>query len=112
MRVILESPYSGREGPILDRNVRYARQCLMDSISRGESPFSAHLLYTQVLDDNIPEQRSRGMALARPWYEVADLCAVYIDLGITQGMEAGIAHAESLEIHLEERRLGHDEYIR
>jgi hypothetical protein len=45
------------------------------------------------------------MELAHVWYEVADLCAVYIDRGITGGMESGIKHAKSLGIPVEERKL-------
>ena len=101
MRVIIESPYSG--GP--PDNIEYARRGLWDSLLRGESPFASHLLYTQVLDDKISEQRRRGMELAHVWYEVADLCAVYIDRGITGGMESGIKHAKSLGIPVEERKL-------
>jgi hypothetical protein len=49
-----------------------------------------------------------GMTLALAWYEVADLCAVYIDRGISEGMKSGIKHAESLKIPVEERRIKND----
>jgi hypothetical protein len=105
MRVIIESPY-GEGHP---DNIEYARRGLWDSLLRGESPFASHLLYTQVLDDKISEQRQRGMELALAWYEVADLCAVYVDRGITEGMESGIKHAKSLGIPVEERMLENDD---
>tara|TARA_R100001369_G_scaffold38842_1_gene64761 strand:+ start:4939 stop:5301 length:363 start_codon:yes stop_codon:yes gene_type:complete len=101
MRVIIESPYSGGHPD----NIKYARRCLWDSILRDESPFASHLLYTQVLDDKISEQRQKGMKLALAWYEVAELCAVYMDRGMTEGMESGIKHAKSLGIPIEERML-------
>tara|TARA_R110002096_G_scaffold133502_2_gene284428 strand:+ start:1598 stop:1960 length:363 start_codon:yes stop_codon:yes gene_type:complete len=105
MRVIIESPFSG--GDLI--NVEYARRCLMDSLQRGESPFASHLLYTQVLDDRIPEQREMGMGLALPWYEVAEMCAVYIDRGVSAGMASGIQHAVSLNLKIVERTLEDDD---
>ena len=101
-RVIIESPYKGFD--LLD-NIDYARQCMWHSLLQGESPFVSHLLYTQVLDDNIPEQREMGMTLARYWDCVADLCAVYTDRGISWGMEQGIEYANSIGLKVEERSL-------
>ena len=88
MKVIIESPYKPDQhnGRDLFQNLAYARDCMSNSLSRGESPFLSHLLYTQVLDDDIPEERQLGMNSALAWYAVADLCAVYIDLGISEGM--------------------------
>jgi hypothetical protein len=101
MKIIIESPYAGD----LVRNVGYARECLWDSLSRQESPFASHLLYTQVLDDKIPAQRETGLKLAIPWYDAADLCAVYTDLGISDGMKRGMAYARSISLPVEERRI-------
>ena len=107
MKVIIESPYkpdryNGRD---LFQNLAYARDCMSNSLSRGESPFLSHLLYTQVLDDAIPEERHLGMSSALAWYAVADLCAVYIDLGISEGMASGIEHAKEIGLTVEERTL-------
>jgi len=99
MRVIIESPFAGGFA-----NVRYSRECIRDCLDRGESPFASHLLYTQkgVLNDQIPEERQRGIDAAVGWLEVADLVAVYMDLGITGGMVWGIARAARMgkPIHL------------
>jgi len=86
MRVIIESPYSGD----VEKNLEYARRCLSDSLSREEAPFASHLLYTQVLNDEIQDERLLGMKNAFMWYKYADLMAVYIDLGISKGMLEGI----------------------
>jgi hypothetical protein len=90
MRVIVESPYAGGF-----QNVKYARECLRDCLDRGESPFASHLLYTQkgVLDDSIPSERRKGIDAAIGWLEVADYCAVYMDLGVTEGMMLGVIRA-------------------
>ena len=104
-RVIIESPYKGFD--LID-NLDYARRCMWHSLLQGESPFVSHLLYTQVLDDTVPDQREMGMTLARNWYEVADLCAVYTDRGISWGMEQGIEYANSIGLQVEERSLIND----
>jgi hypothetical protein len=93
MRVVVESPFAGGFG-----NVKYGRECLRDSIDRGESPFASHLLYAQkgLLDDSDPTERKKGMEASAAWLEVADCVCVYMDLGITPGMVAGIVHASKL----------------
>jgi len=101
MKVIIESPYAGD----LVSNVSYARRCLWDSLLRQESPFASHLLYTQVLNDKIPEQREMGMSLALSWYDAADLCAVYTDLGISDGMKKGMGYAKSIGLTIEKRSI-------
>lgn len=102
-RVIIESPLSGQ----LERNLRYARLCLLDCLVRGEAPFASHLLYTQVWDDREAKLRQWGMAAAQAWYAAADLCAPYLDLGMSAGMRAGIDACLSApgRIVVEERRL-------
>lgn len=104
MRVILESPYGGD----VERNIRYLRACMRDSLMRGESPFASHGLYTQdgVLDDSIPEERDHGIAAGFEWRAVADRTVVYIDLGMSRGMQQGIDHADQLGHKVEFRRLG------
>ena len=101
-RVIIESPYAGRD---VEANVRYARRCLKDSLDRGESPFASHLLYTQVLDDNYKHERQLGMQRAFAWYANADYVAVYTDRGISNGMRAGMSHARSLGLKIHKRQL-------
>ncbi len=102
-RVILESPYAGDLG----RNIKYARACLRDSIHRGEAPLASHLLYTQegVLDDGDPEERKLGIEAGLAWGPVAEATVCYIDLGITPGMEQGVARAEKERRPVEFRRL-------
>jgi len=105
-RVIIESPLSGN----FERNIRYARLCMLDSLQRGEAPFASHLLYTQVWNDLDEELRASGMAAAQAWYPAADLCAVYVDLGTSGGMKAGIMACEQSpgRIPIERRTLGRE----
>lgn len=90
-RVIVESPYAGD----IERNERYARAALRDCLLRGEAPIASHLLYTQpgVLNDSIPEERQHGIDAGLAWGEVAEATVVYVDFGLTRGMEYGIANA-------------------
>lgn len=104
--VIIESPFAGD----IEKNLRYVRACLRDSILRGECPLASHALYTQpgVLRDDVPEERELGMGLGWHVMERADLVAVYTDLGWSSGMVRGynaardVHHPENIDI----RRLG------
>lgn len=78
----MESPYAGD----VERNVEYARACMRDCLNRGESPLASHLLYTQVLDDDVPDERRRGIDAGLAWGTVADSSVFYVDRGMSQGM--------------------------
>ena len=78
---------------------------MLDSLGKKEAPFASHLLYTQVLDDEIQYQRQLGMKNAFMWYKYADLMAVYIDLGISKGMLEGIEKAYKYDIPIEVRKI-------
>jgi hypothetical protein len=102
-RVILESPYAGD----IDTNVAYARACLRDSLSRGEAPIASHLLYTQpgVLRDEHPEERQWGIDAGLAWGAAAEATVVYIDRGVSRGMEYGIENAKKSGRPVEYRNL-------
>lgn len=87
----------------IDRNVRYARRALLDSLERGEAPYASHLLYTQVLDDATPEQRQHGLEAGWAWQSVVDAVVVYTDWGISAGMQAAI---DSAKCPVEYRSIG------
>ena len=103
-RVILESPFAGD----VERNVRYARAALRDSLMRGEAPLASHLLYTQpgVLDDTVAGERARGIEAGLAWGQWAVASVVYADLGVTPGMQEGIARAEREGRPVEVRMIG------
>ena len=104
IRVVVESPYAGN----VERNLRYARAAIRDCLLRGESPIASHLLYTQpgVLCDDKPEERALGISAGFEWRIAAEKTVVYVDLGYSRGMTAGIEHASALGQAVEERRLG------
>lgn len=103
-RVIIESPYAGD----IEANVEYARACIRDSLERGEAPIASHLLYTQpgILKDEIPEERQWGIDAGLAWGDVADLTAVYMDRGLSRGMEYGIKNARAAQRLVVYRVLG------
>lgn len=85
-RVCVETPLRGE----VERNVLYADMCMLDCIERGEAPFLGHLLYPRVLNDQVPELRTAGIAAHLSWLLVADAVVVYTDLGVTAGMSAAL----------------------
>lgn len=100
-RVVIESPYQGGT----EANMKYAREALKDSLLRGEAPLASHLLYTQVLDDTIPDYRLMGMGAGHAWIYDAEVLVVYADLGITNGMAEGIKRARDERTPVEFRYL-------
>jgi hypothetical protein len=101
MLVIIESPYAGN----VEKNTKYAQACMMDSLGRGEFPFASHLLYTQMLDDSIPEQRTIGINAGLAWGQHAGKTVVYTDLGISSGMMCGIKNAFKSGREIEYRKI-------
>jgi hypothetical protein len=101
--VILESPFAGD----IRRNVAYARLAVRDSLLRGEAPIASHLLYTQpgILDDSIATEREHGIRAGHAWYDKAEVCVVYVDWGISHGMQEGIRIAAEKGLSIQHRRI-------
>ena len=62
-------------------------------------------LYPQVLADLIPEERTLKSEAGFAWGAVAELVAVYKDLGLSRGMELGIETARARGLPIEFRSL-------
>jgi hypothetical protein len=107
--VDIETPYMDSTPEGVTRNIRYARACVRDALSRGEIPFASHLFYTQpgILDDNVPEERERGILAGKNIIKMLNATTVvYTDLGTSRGMELGIEMAEKDKRSIEYRVLG------
>jgi hypothetical protein len=107
-RVIVETPFKGVTMEEQQANINYARACARDClVNYNEAPFLSHLLYTQegVLSDAIPEERNLGIDAGLSWGSVAEATVVYTDLGISKGMEYGIADAIKANRPIEFRNL-------
>ncbi len=100
--VILESPYAGKTQAEIAANVDYARACVRHSLGNGEAPIASHLLYTQpgILNDANPSERQWGIDAGLAWRSVAQASVIYVDRGISKGMEYGIiaAHRAGLPV--------------
>ncbi len=105
--VVLESPYAADTRKWHKIYTKYARKCMRDSLDRGEYPFASHLLYTQdgILDDKIPEERTRGIEAGYAWMEHARTVVFYMDYGLSPGMVSALAKAVSLGKKIEYRKL-------
>ncbi len=107
--VILESPFAPFEFAGISRteeqNIKYARECVRHSLSLGEAPIASHLLYTQpgILNDYVPKERQWGIDAGLAWKKVAQGSVVYVDFGITRGMQYGIDAARSAGLGVEFR---------
>lgn len=90
--VVIESPFAASETYTVEQHIEYARQCMRDSLMRGESPYASHLLYTQpnVLDDLKPDERKLGIEAGFMWRNAAELTVFYVDLGYSSGMLMGL----------------------
>jgi hypothetical protein len=111
--VVIESPLRGHVpawvplqlAPHVERyhrwlNRHYAKQCMLDSLARGEAPYASHVLFDQpgLLDDANSDQRVTGLRAGIYWGRVAEARAVYCDRGISDGMRAGIASAPPSQV--------------
>lgn len=92
--VIIESPFKGSTPAEEAENIAYAKEVMRDSLYRGEAPFASHLLYPQTLDDANEYERRMGIEAGLRIGRLASRTVVYIDRGISSGMEYGIKRAE------------------
>lgn len=93
--VLVEAPFAAKTRSDRKRNDAYLVAAMRDSLSRGECPYASALVFANsgVLDDNDPEQRTLGIESGLAWGAKASLSAVYVDLGLTDGIRIGIARA-------------------
>ncbi len=101
--VCVESPLRGD----IARNTLYADACMLDCLQRGEAPFLGHLLYPRVLNDADLADREQGIKAHCAWLRRSQLLAVYMDLGVSDGMQQAVALAHELKLPVIERSLGY-----
>ncbi len=110
IKVLVESPFAGKDEKETERNIRYTRACMRDCLMRGEAPFASYLLYAQkgILDDNSIPERKLGIEAGLLWGASAAKTVVYVDFGISKGMEIGIQNAKENNRPIEYRNLDLD----
>ena len=106
---IIESPYGGTPEEVR-RNTIYARRCMRWALKQGYAPFLSHLLYTQVLDDDVPEERQQGIEAGLAWGKQAHVTIVCEDYGVTKGMRQGINRAKLEGRRVIKERIGWSGY--
>ena len=85
--VYIASPYAGD----VESNVLFAKDACRYAIQQGAAPVAAHLLYPQLLDDRIPEEREAGLRMGLRVLEACDelwLCGEHISVGMQKELEA------------------------
>ena len=102
--VVLESPYAGE----VERNVEYARRAVKDCLDRGEAPIASHLLFTQpgILNDAVIEERQLGIEAGLAWLAKAHAMVIYLDYGMSKGMEHAAQRASGFDIPILYRSIG------
>jgi len=84
------------------RHAHYLAACLRDCLERNETPYASHALLTLpgVLHDDVPEERERGIAAGFAMRRGMDATVIYVDLGWSSGMHAGLKDAAALGLEL------------
>lgn len=85
--VYIASPYAGD----VEANVSFAKEACRYAIRQGAAPVAVHLLYPQLLDDRIPEEREAGLRMGLRVLEACDelwLCGESISAGMQKELEA------------------------
>ena len=92
--VILESPYRGKNTAGMARNIRYTKLCCREAFLRyAKVPFASHLLYPQMLDEFTVVERRLGIQGNFIWTDFCQSVVVYIDLGMSPGMQLAVDNA-------------------
>ena len=100
--VYIASPYSGD----VERNVAFAKAACRYAMNQGVTPIASHLLYPQMLDDGVPEERKLGTDMG---LRILKVCEEVWVCGseLSSGMEQEIRAARQLQIPL--RRVSEQE---
>ncbi len=101
-RIGLISPYRGRSKAEHIENIQNARMWVMHRQIDGKIPVVPHLIFTEILDDNIPEERELGIRMGHELYLECNYCEVNTwGRGIiSEGMAADIEFCRANKIEL------------
>ena len=107
VRVVIVSPLSSTTREGVEDNKSYARKCVMDCLQRGESPYASHLFFehSELLNDHNPIHRNLGMQAGLEWGSQAHKVVIYLDRGMTKGMQMDIDFYRHHGLEIETRFL-------
>ena len=92
-KVYVASQYAGD----VKRNVASAVRCCQYVIRQGCMPIASHLLYPQILRDDVPKERELGTVFGLALLAVCDEVWIFTDKsGLSPGMEAEEHEAKRL----------------
>ena len=92
--VYVISPYRWE----VERNVKYAKQLVLDLIIDWYNRLRSHLYHTNFLDDTSREEREIGMRLWLDWIYYCRYYYVWDDFQISEGMKREIELAKKLNL--------------
>lgn len=74
------------------------------AISHGMLPLAPHLYFTQILDDDQPDDRRMGMAMGREWLDEADEMWL-VGSKVTEGMRQELEYARMRNIPIKMKKV-------
>ena len=86
------SPYRGNAYQRI-RNIVYARRITRVALELGYMPIATHLYLPQILNDDIPAQRWRGLKAGKNILNTCGTIIIGARYGISEGMAAEIEEA-------------------
>lgn len=102
-KIYVASKYAGD----VAANVEKAVWCCRYVIDQGFMPVASHLLYPQILDDNLPRERQLGLKFGLALLAACDEIWVFTMGGeISSGMEREIEVAKRLGIPVRKLEMG------
>ncbi len=93
-KIYVASKYAGD----VDENVKAAATYCRKVIEEGYMPVASHLLYPQILNDNIPAERELGLLFGLALLNVCD--EVWVFGEVSAGMQKEIEEAKRLNKRL------------
>ena len=86
------SPYRGNAYQRI-RNIAYARHITRAALQLGYTSIATHLYLPQILNDDIPAQRRRGLKAGKSILKTCGTIIIGARYGISEGMAAEIKAA-------------------
>ena len=102
-KIYVASKYAGD----IQTNIENAIWCCRYVIDRGYMPIASHLLYPQILNDNLPRERELGLMFGLALLATCDEVWVFTSDGeISSGMAKEIEEAKRLGIPVRKLEMG------
>ena len=102
--VTVESPLKANQGYSREQFKRYREFCLKDAIERGEEVYCSHWL-ADILDDDDPRERMQGLMIGLKWAAKSDYAVLYVDFGVSEGMQIALEMYNQIGMRVERRSL-------